>query len=408
MILIKFLTTIILEISLINAGFCRVSASEAESAVEYYSKSTVAQKLDENADANSSRRSAPKAYPAPARGKSPASNASPARGISPASATNAYSASAPNTSSAPATNASPAPTQNASPAPTPAPKQAPGVALRNRRALNNVNPQPNNAAVATRSPAAAQPSSQKPSIPAEFEGCAPEIEKILLSGHLRVGICPVDQPPFHVKNADGTISGFDVDLAKGIADALKVKLTIVEVPDWDQTITYLLNRKIDIIVSNLSLTPERASKILCSTPYARIHQCMLLNRILLARATGEDLYSLRDIFTNYVNRQIIVQDGTSYVNSASSMFPEATVTAEPSWSEIIKGLLDRRYMGTISDELEIKQQTAHVQTMELLPVIIKDQFDLLIVGVNRLDPQLLHFVNSYIEANNVQCKLDGS
>ncbi|MDR1907603.1 MAG: transporter substrate-binding domain-containing protein [Holosporales bacterium] len=310
---------------------------------------------------------------APAKAATPAAKAEPAQAATPAAQC-----------TAPTKAATPAPKAEPAKAATPAAKESP--------------PSP--------PPAGEVHPVEKGNTPPELSGAAPDIVNILARGTLRVGMCPVDQAPFHVKTADGKYEGFDVDLADGLAKALQVKLVIVEVPDWDQTITYLLDGKIDIILSNLTSTPERATKIFCSAPYAKIRQCMLLNRVLVARAGGKGCMSLREIFSKYENRKLLVQEGTSYVTSALSMFPNSEVSATPSWKKIIEGILSKEFMGTISDEIEIKQQLASVQTMELYPVILKDRYDLMVVGVSRCAPQLLHFVNNYIETNNVECKLD--
>jgi polar amino acid transport system substrate-binding protein len=246
----------------------------------------------------------------------------------------------------------------------------------------------------------------KAEIAPELLNAAPDIMNIIARGELRVGICPVDQPPFHVKKENGEILGFDVDLANGIAESLKVKLKLVEASDWEQTITYLLEGKVDLVISNLTATPERASKIFCSVPYAKIRQCVLLNRVLVARAAGKDITTLRDIFSKFENHTIIAQKGTSYVPLASSLFPNAKLESTLLWKDIIARILSKEAMGTVSDELEIKEQLKSVKTVELLPVVLKKKYDRIVIGVSRSAPHLLHFVNNYIETNNVECNLE--
>ncbi|MDR1208427.1 MAG: transporter substrate-binding domain-containing protein [Holosporales bacterium] len=240
----------------------------------------------------------------------------------------------------------------------------------------------------------------------ELLNAAPDIMDIIKRGELRVGICPVDQPPFHVKKENGEIFGFDVDLANGISESLKVTLKLIEAPDWEQTITYLLDGKVDLVISNLTATPERASKIFCSVPYAKIRQCVLLNRVLVARAAGKNITTLRDIFSIFENHTLLAQEGTSYVSLAKSLFPSAEVLSTLLWKDIIARILSKEAMGTISDELEIKEQLKSVKTVELLPIILKKKYDRIVIGVSRSAPQLLHFVNNYIETNNVECNLE--
>lgn len=241
---------------------------------------------------------------------------------------------------------------------------------------------------------------------AQLRDSAPEIKKIVDRGFIRIGMCTIDQPPFHVKGRNGEFIGFDVDLARSIAAELGVKIEMVEGADWDKLVTLLLKGDIDMILSNLSLTPVRATKILCSKPYAKIRQCLLINRVLLARASGQGLITLRQIFSEYVQRDLLIQDGTAYVSSATGMFPKAHIMTTESWDAIMDKIMGREVFGTISDEIEIKKRMRMVQTMELLPVVLKGKYDLMVIGVSREAPQLLHFVNTFIDSNNVECNVE--
>lgn len=240
----------------------------------------------------------------------------------------------------------------------------------------------------------------------DFIDAAPEIQKIVNRGIIRIGMCTIDQPPFHVKGRNGEFVGFDIELAHDIAAALGVEIEIAEGADWDKLVELMLQDKIDLILSNLSLTETRASKILCSIPYAKIRQCILLNRVLLARASSRGLITLRQVFSDFDQRNFLIQEGTAYASSATNMFPKAQITTTQSWDEILEKLLSRQVVATISDEIEIKKRLRSVQAMELMPVILKGKYDLMVIGVSRNAPQLLHFINSYIECNNVECNVE--
>lgn len=264
-----------------------------------------------------------------------------------------------------------------------------------------------NVSKTTDSPNPSKPPQATNTEKALFNKVAPDIKKVIKSGQLRVSMCMVDQPPFHyIEN--GKLVGFDVELAHEFATALGVKLSFVETSDWDSAVNLLLEGKADMAISNLTLTPDRAMKVLCSTPYAKIRQCVLLNRVLLARASGRGLITLRQVFTEYENKKLAEEQGTSYVTTASETFPAATVVQETSWDKIMKKILERQCIGTISDEIEIQKQLKSAQTMELLPVILKNKYDLLVVCVSHESPQLLAFVNAYIESKNKKCEVGKS
>ncbi|TDX31712.1 amino acid ABC transporter substrate-binding protein (PAAT family) [Modicisalibacter xianhensis] len=78
----------------------------------------------------------------------------------------------------------------------------------------------------------------------------------------------VDVPyePFEYKTADGTLTGFEVDLGNAVCDYLEVECTWVEQP-WDGMIPGLMARKYDAIMSSMAITEERAQQVLFSEPY---------------------------------------------------------------------------------------------------------------------------------------------
>jgi ABC-type amino acid transport substrate-binding protein len=237
------------------------------------------------------------------------------------------------------------------------------------------------------------------------KGLAGDIRKILERGVLRVGMCSIDQPPFHVKK-DGQFKGFDIDLAQKLSEVLGVKMQIVEGADWDSVIDMMIDDCADVIISNLSLTPERAARILCSKPYAKIRQCLLLNRVLLARAGSDGLVTLRQIFDRYSNNTLLIQEGTACIDWATSLFPKAKISTTGSWEEILYRTQNKEVMGTISDELEIKKRMKGGRSVEFMPVVIKGMFDFMVIGMPLSAISLLEVVNAFIDCNNIQCEAE--
>ena len=73
-------------------------------------------------------------------------------------------------------------------------------------------------------------------------------------------------PPFNYTNADGTLAGFDIDVANALCDQMKAKCEIVA-QDWDGIIPGLLAQKYDAVVAGMSITAERQEKVDFSEPY---------------------------------------------------------------------------------------------------------------------------------------------
>ena len=95
---------------------------------------------------------------------------------------------------------------------------------------------------------------------------ADKFADILSKGVVRVVVF-TDVPPFSSANVKRELEGFDVDLARMVADALGVKLELVPAAAANR-IPYLLTDKADINVAAMSVTAERAKQVMYSAPYA--------------------------------------------------------------------------------------------------------------------------------------------
>nr|WP_299040331.1 transporter substrate-binding domain-containing protein [uncultured Psychrobacter sp.] len=73
-------------------------------------------------------------------------------------------------------------------------------------------------------------------------------------------------PPFNYTNADGSIAGYDVDVANALCEQMQADCEIVA-QDWDGIIPGLLAQKYDAVVAGMSITPERQEKVDFTEPY---------------------------------------------------------------------------------------------------------------------------------------------
>lgn len=93
------------------------------------------------------------------------------------------------------------------------------------------------------------------------------LDSILSAGVVKIAV-PQDSPPFGSVGTDGEPQGYDIEVAKLVAEALEVELEAVPVTSTNR-IPYLQTGRADLVISSLGATPERAKSIyFSSTPYA--------------------------------------------------------------------------------------------------------------------------------------------
>jgi polar amino acid transport system substrate-binding protein len=98
--------------------------------------------------------------------------------------------------------------------------------------------------------------------------------RVLQRKELRVGL-EAGYMPFEMRDKQGEIIGFDVDMAKLMARSMGVKLTLVNT-QWDGILPALMTDKFDILMSGMTITPERNLRVNFSNAYVVIGQTALL------------------------------------------------------------------------------------------------------------------------------------
>jgi polar amino acid transport system substrate-binding protein len=113
-------------------------------------------------------------------------------------------------------------------------------------------------------------------------GCATDDGRMAFANRkpLRVGIAP-SYPPV-IFEEDGEILGIEADLAHSIAEALGRRAVFSRYP-LGELIDALEAGEIDVIMSGLSITPERSKRIRFTAPYMKIGQLALIRSSELVR-----------------------------------------------------------------------------------------------------------------------------
>lgn len=108
------------------------------------------------------------------------------------------------------------------------------------------------------------------------------LERILMVGELRVGMSG-DMPPLTMTTKEDKLIGLDADLAAIMADAMGVRLKLEKIP-FNELLPALEVGRIDMVISNMTITPERNLKAVFVGPYFVSGKGLLTKRATLANA----------------------------------------------------------------------------------------------------------------------------
>lgn len=146
-----------------------------------------------------------------------------------------------------------------------------------------------------------------------FEG-APVISRIQKSGKLVVGTSG-SMPLMSEKLMTGELVGFDIDMAKAMAKTMGVKLELKTMP-FAQLIPALEQGKVDVVLSNMTMTMGRNMRVAFAGPYFVSGKCLVTKEQEIAQADEpEDLKE--------VDVKIAVIEGTTSEDFVKTLLPQA-------------------------------------------------------------------------------------
>jgi len=184
------------------------------------------------------------------------------------------------------------------------------------------------------------------------EVVSPDMEKIIKRGKLIVAIMGSrDVYPFFMRTKQGIYTGFDIDMAKDIANRLGVGIEFNhKAKTFDEVVEVVARKEADMAISDLTATLERAGKVSFTRPYLKLGTFVLVNRKKIARYGDVSTHSI----LNRGGVTITVEGGTSYVYFAEKEFPLATVVTHRDREKALQSVLNGEVFGLFEGEDIIK------------------------------------------------------
>ena len=124
------------------------------------------------------------------------------------------------------------------------------------------------------------------------------LDSVKKAGKLTIATSP-DFPPFEELQADGSVTGIEIDILNLICEELGVTLDIKQM-NFDSVLPGIQAGKYDVGVSGISVTPQREKNVKFTVPY-----CLAAQAIVVLETS--DITSKADL----TGKQISVQSGTT-------------------------------------------------------------------------------------------------
>ena len=166
------------------------------------------------------------------------------------------------------------------------------------------------------------------------------LDEIKESGKLVIGVFS-DKKPFGYVDEYGEYQGYDVYFARRLAEDLGVELELTSV-DAPNRVEYLTSAKVDIILANFTVTPERAEVVDFALPYMKVALGVVSPDAALITSV-EDLRG----------KTLIVSKGTTAETWFTANEPEVNLLKFDTYTETFNALLDGRGDALSTDNTEV-------------------------------------------------------
>jgi polar amino acid transport system substrate-binding protein len=192
-------------------------------------------------------------------------------------------------------------------------------------------------------------------------------------------------PPFEMQDPHGHPSGVSVDLAKALAGDLHLPLAIENIP-FSGLIPALKTGKIDLIISSMTQTPERAQSIDFSDPYLSTGLCLLVKK-------QSPIQSLAD--ADHPGLTLVVKQGTTGQTYARDHIRAAQVLVLDKETACVLEVAQGKADAFIYDQMSTFTNWKKNPTL-LRPILKPFQSESWAIGIRQGNTPLRDKVNAFL------------
>ncbi len=218
------------------------------------------------------------------------------------------------------------------------------------------------------------------------------VEQVMKRGTLRVGMSTF--VPWAMKDKTGKLIGFEIDVARQLANDMGVKIEFVPTK-WAGILPALLTGKFDVIIGGMSVRPDRNLKVNFTIPYDYAGQSIVANK---KKAAG--FKRLEDF--NRLDVTIAARLGSTAADAANKFMPKAQKKFFDDEAQVIQEVLNGRAHAAVASSPLPAFQAIKYPDQLFLPV--KGTFTKEPIGfaLRKGDFDTLNYFNNWIRVTEAK------
>ena len=211
------------------------------------------------------------------------------------------------------------------------------------------------------------------------------LDEIRAAGSVNIGVFS-DKNPFGYVDENGEYQGYDVYFASRIAEDLGVAVNFVSTEAANR-VEYLETYKVDIILANFTVTPERAEKVDFALPYMNV----------ALGVVSPDSRVIRDLSELGPDDQVIVISGTTAEDYLIKNNPEITLQKYDTYANAKNALENGNAVAWANDNTEVIAYALQNEGYTVGIPSLGSQ-DTIAPAVSKGNETLLNWINEEIKA----------
>lgn len=211
------------------------------------------------------------------------------------------------------------------------------------------------------------------------------LDEIKASGTINIGVFS-DKNPFGYVDENGEYQGYDVYFARRIGEDLGVTVNYVSTEAANR-VEYLETGKVDIILANFTVTPERAEKVDFALPYMNV----------ALGVVSPDSRIIKDLSELTADDQVIVISGTTAEDYLIKNNPEITLQKYDTYANAKNALENGNAVAWANDNTEVIAYALQNEGYTVGIPSLGSQ-DTIAPAVTKGNESLLNWINDEIKA----------